>query len=328
MTISYSILLYKRLLNTQIFHNLFVYKKSQYHTTQMRIFLTHKGTIMRLYYFLSNSVFFIFITTLIQSAPLKNRSDTFNNNQKPVILFDLMNVLIKENQATFNKKIGYGTIASYTLTHWKHPGYRCLDMLEAMSKHETQKPHIHITLKQRTMPRCLIELQEGKKTALQTKNEILSMIDLLDNQKHFNSSKEKMLMTSIISTILDPEITSSMIEPIKQTIHLVQKLKSAGYTLYIFANAPDELYKAVQKKYPEIINLFDGSVISSQIKTAKPSTDMFNHLFTTHNLAPHNCILIDDLQETVSTAKQLGMQAFVCDKNVLKKLKQYGVIVK
>jgi hypothetical protein len=35
--------------------------------------------------------------------------------------------------------------------------------------------------------------------------------------------------------------------------------------------------------------------------------------------------LIDDLQETVDTAQQLGMQAFVYDKNINKKLKQFGV---
>ena len=273
---------------------------------------------MRLHYFFNISFLLIVVCALAKTSRISIQ-------KKHVIIFDLMNVIIKENQSGFTKKIGYGNIASYMITHFKHPGYRCLDMLDAMSRHETQKPHIHLTFKKRTMPRCLVELQEGKKTALQTKDEILKTIELLDQEKHFNSSKEKALMIKIMNTILDPEITASMIEPIKSTVQLIQKLKKAGYTLYIFANAPNELYTTVQKKYPDIINLFDGIIISSEIKTVKPSPDIFNHLITTHNLMPHNCILIDDLEETVSAAQQLGMQAFVYDKNINKKLKQFGI---
>ncbi len=299
----------------------------------MKIIYIDKGETMRLHYSVSISFLLIFMCGHHSAHPLLQRrkqtpaiSNTLMNKQKEqAIIFDLMNVIIKENQAGFTKKIGYGNIASYTFTHWKHPGYRCLDMLEAMSKHETQKPHICITLKKRTMPRCLIEFQEGKKTAQQTKDEILKTIELLDEEKHFSSTKEKMLMINIMSTILDPETTASMIEPIKTTIQLAQKLKSAGYPIYIFANAPNELYTAFKKKHPDIINMFDGAIISSDIKTVKPSPVIFNHLLTTHNLVPHNCILIDDLQETVDAAQQLGLQAFVYDKNIANKIKRCGI---
>lgn len=287
---------------------------------------------MRLHYSASISFLLIFMCTHYSADALfqKPKQDTttcisIDKQKKPVIIFDLMNVIIKENQAGFTKKIGYGNIASYMLTNWKHPGYRCLDMLDAMSKHETQKPHICITLRKRILPRCLVEFQEGKKTAQETKDEIIKTIELLDQEKHFNSTKEKVLMINIMNTILDPEITASMIEPIKSTIQLAQKLKSAGYPIYIFANAPTELYTTVQKKYPDIINMFDNVIVSSHIKTVKPSPATFNHLLTTHNLTANNCILIDDLQETVDTAQQLGMQAFVYDKNILSKLKTCGI---
>ncbi len=280
---------------------------------------------MRLYYSVHISFLLMCICTFYFAFSFTKVTKDRLEDTKKVILFDLMNVIIKENQAGFTKKIGYGNIASYTLTHWKHPGYRCLDMLDAMSKHETQKPHIHLTLKKRVMPRCLIELQEGKKTAQETKDEILKTIEILDQEKHFNSAKEKMLMINIMSTILDPTTTAHMIEPIKQTIQLAQKLKSAGYSIYIFANTPHELYEAIQKKYPDIINLFDGVIVSSDVKAVKPSTTIFNHALTTYNLTPHNCILIDDLQETVDAAQKLGMKALMYDKNIMKKLKQCGI---
>jgi FMN phosphatase YigB (HAD superfamily) len=255
----------------------------------------------------------------------KNNKSHSAHIEKYVVLFDLMNVVIKENYGEFAKRIGYARLAGYTFTHFKNPGFCCLDMLDAMSKHETQKPHIHITLKNRALPRCLIELQEGKKNATQVKDEIVQCIECLHMQNHFSSAKEKALMTDIMTLALDPQSTTWMMEPVKTTAQLVPKLKAAGHTVYLFANAPDELYTAVQKKYPHIIAQFDGIVISSQIKTAKPDPVIFNHLLTTHKLSPENCILIDDAQESVTAAKKLGMQAFVYDKKVEKNLKKCGV---
>lgn len=264
----------------------------------------------------------IFICTIAKA--------TKNEYKKQVIIFDLTNVLIKENYIGFAKKIGYGNLASYTLTHWKNPGYRCLDMLHHMSTHESQKPHIKITLKTRTMPRCLVELQEGKKTCAQAKCEITQCIELLDSQKFFSSTKEKTLMANIMNLILDPETVASVIEPVKPTVQLVQKLKKSGHKLYLFANAPEELYETAHKKFPEIIQLFNGIVISSHAKAVKPDAAMFNHLIKTHNLNPADCILIDDLEESATAARTLGMQAIVFDKisHVTNKLKKCGVKIK
>ena len=136
-------------------------------------------------------------------------------------------------------------------------------------------------------------------------------------------------MTNIMNVILDPQITESIIEPIKSSIQLAQQLKAAGHAVYIFANAPHELYSAIKKKYPDIITIFDGVVISSQVKTVKPDPAMFNHLISTHNLDPQDCILIDYIAENTTVAQKMGMQAIVCDKasHMKKQLKKCGVKV-
>jgi len=263
-------------------------------------------------------------TNNTQSTSFTHTEDT---QKKHTVIIDLTNVLFKENQGEFAKKIGYGVLASYAITHWKSPGYRCLDMLAAISKDDTQKPHITITLKGRTMPRCIIELQEGTKNCSQVRTEIAQCIEMLEQTKFFSSIKEKNLMLAIINLILDPNITASVVEPMKQTVHLVQKLKKAGHAVYLFANAPDEMYSSIEKTYPEILQLFDGIVISSRIKKVKPATSMFNHLTNTYNLDPHNCIIIDDLEATIAAAKELGMDGIVYDKisNVTSKLRRCGI---
>src|SRR5437762_14003532 len=130
---------------------------------------------MKLYRRTNISFICIFICTIITFF---SKSET--DQTKHAIIFDLTNVIIKENQIGFAKKIGYGRLANYAITHWKSPGYRCLDMLAEMSKHELQKPHITITLQSRVIPRCLVELQEGKKNCEETKVEIAQAIELLD----------------------------------------------------------------------------------------------------------------------------------------------------
>jgi len=283
---------------------------------------------MKLSQYLYLSLLLIAANSATKAIQSSNQINTIQ--KKHTIIFDLTNVVIKENQTELAKKIGYKNLASYTLTHWKHPGHRCLDMLNAMSSYETQKPHITISLKKRVLPRCLVELQEGKKTCSQAKNEIADCITQLESQKFFTSNKEKCLLTDIINLILDPTEIATLIEPVKPTIHLIEALKKEGHKIYLCANAPEELYATAHNKFPDLIKLFDGIVISSHIKTVKPNPDIFSHLLNNHHLNPADCILIDDLEESATAAKSLGMNAIIFNKisQVKKELKKYGIKVK
>lgn len=283
---------------------------------------------MQLYRYLYIPFILIFIgNSTITSRKSSEQNNSISLQKKHTIILDLTNVLFKENHNEFAKKIGYVTLANYAITHWKSPGYRCLDMLAAISNEQSQKPHVSLTLKDRIMPKCIVELQEGTKNCSQVKIEIAQCIETLNKTKFFSSNKEKNLMLAIMNLILDPQFIASMMEPIKQTVQLTQKLKSAGHTIILFANAPGELFEPLHKKYPDIINLFDATIISSHVKKIKPEQDMFDHLFTTHNLNPCNCIIIDDLEATVKAAEKLGMNGIVYDKiaNVTKKLRKLGV---
>ncbi len=270
------------------------------------------------------SISFLLILTQATSA---KRTTTTPTPHKHVIIFDLTNIVIKENQIGFAKKIGYGTLASYAITHWKNPGHRCLDMLDAISNLESQKPHIVLTLQKRTLPRCLVELQEGKKTCAQAREEITQGIQMLDEQKFFSSVKEKELMKDIMDLVLDPQTVTVMIEPVKSTTQLIQKLKDAGHPVYCCANAPKELYTTSQQKFPELIGQFDGIVISSHINEIKPGEAILKHLMETHKLNPAHCIVIEDQKEAADTATRMGMQAIVCDKpsHLTSRLKKCGV---
>jgi FMN phosphatase YigB (HAD superfamily) len=262
-------------------------------------------------------------------AQTPTRTTQINQNIKQAIVFDLINVLFKENYAGFAQHIGYSVLASYALTHWKNPGHRCLDMLQAISNNPAQKPHIQILLNERIMPLCIVELQEGKKTCQETHEQITNAIENLDKTKFFSSEKEKKLMAAIMNLMLNPEMVPHITEPIRPMIDLAQKLKNNGHKIYLFANVPHEFYDALEKKHPEVIALFDGVTISCKAKIAKPDKALFDHFITTHKLNPQECILIDTLKSAADMAKTLNMQTIIYDKpsNIVQQLKKYGVII-
>lgn len=253
---------------------------------------------------------------------LKNRP-----SHASVIIFDITGVLFKENQKGFMKKLGYGKIARYALTHWKKPIYTCLDMLDTMSCNPIHKPVTEIKLKGRILPQCIVDLHLGIKTCVKVRQEIDQYIEKLDAQGYFASASEKSITREIIGLILDPEQLPDLTKPVIPIIKLAQQLKNAGYQLYLVANLPDELFKVMNTSYPEIIALFDGMIISSHVKMVKPDNQIFTHLLQTYQLDPNQCILIDEQEDSIAAAEQLGITGIVCNKPpvVVRKLKQLGI---
>lgn len=253
-----------------------------------------------------------------------------SSKEKNCIVLDLTGVLFKENKNEFAKKLGYGTLAHYTFTHWRNPGHTCLDMLNHISTHYSeQKPSTHIKIQKRIMPQCIVDLHKGTKQCPCVKDELLGYIEQMDKTNYFKSKKEKKLMMDMMVLIFNPQETIHLIEPIKPMIDLIKKLKTSDHEIYLFANVPKELAIALQKQYNDTLKLFNGIVISSEINMIKPEETIFQHLFKEHNLTPQHCILIDDQEETCLIAQKLGMQTITYDKpsNVLCALKKHGIIV-
>jgi len=119
------------------------------------------------------------------------------------IIFDIPGVLFKENIANLTKKIGICALASYAVSHWKNPATVCLNMLEKMSKQETDKPPDTLTFKGRPMPRCIVEWQQGYKPCDQVQSELNDYIEQIAHQNHFSSMQEKNLIKRITNLVAD-----------------------------------------------------------------------------------------------------------------------------
>jgi len=89
------------------------------------------------------------------------------------------------------------------------------------------------------------------------------------------------------------------------TADILRELKQRGYPLYGLSNWSFETFPRATQKYP-IFELFDDIILSGDVKLLKPDRAIFNLLLNQIGLSAHECLLIDDSQPNIDTAKELG----------------------
>lgn len=102
-----------------------------------------------------------------------------------------------------------------------------------------------------------------------------------------------------------PEMVAGAIEG---TGEIVRRLKRRGVRLYALTNFSTETFPLVRHRF-EILDLFDGCVVSGELGVAKPDPEIYRHLLTAHGLTASSCVFIDDQPVNVAAAAALGFDA-------------------
>ena len=103
----------------------------------------------------------------------------------------------------------------------------------------------------------------------------------------------------------DIRYEESLSEPIWPNVQILPILKQAGYSLYGLSNWPDEKYSLVRPKY-EFFDWFEDVIISGEVRLAKPDVRIFNLLLDRIRRRPNQCVLIDDSENNITVAEELG----------------------
>jgi HAD superfamily hydrolase (TIGR01509 family) len=64
----------------------------------------------------------------------------------------------------------------------------------------------------------------------------------------------------------------------------------------------------MSKQY-DFFKLFDGMVVSSELKRIKPDPEIFRHLLEGYSLNPQETVFIDDVKDNTEAAQKLGIVA-------------------
>jgi putative hydrolase of the HAD superfamily len=103
-------------------------------------------------------------------------------------------------------------------------------------------------------------------------------------------------------------VVISTLHPLDSTVTLFENLHKAGYPLYCCSNIP-EMFITPLERDNRFFELFWGKVYSSRIGSIKPEPEIYTYLLSTFGLEPEQTVFIDDIQENVEGAREVGMKA-------------------
>ncbi len=96
-------------------------------------------------------------------------------------------------------------------------------------------------------------------------------------------------------------------KPISGVLSLLKSLRENSIKIALASSAPRQLIMAVLKKF-DIENYFHIVLSGEKVEKGKPKPDIFEEISRILNIAPENCLVIEDSQNGVKAEKCAGMK--------------------
>ena len=108
---------------------------------------------------------------------------------------------------------------------------------------------------------------------------------------------------------------------------LIKNLSKRGYKIYLLSNMSQSFYDKVEPS--GLFDLVDGAVLSFQEHALKPYTEIYKILLDRYNLNPKESLYLDDMEKNINTAKMLGFNGEVIEKDnyndLINKIQKYNI---
>jgi putative hydrolase of the HAD superfamily len=98
------------------------------------------------------------------------------------------------------------------------------------------------------------------------------------------------------------------LRPIEPTVALLHELHGRGFKLYGLSNMSATIFAHLAGRH-EFFRLFDGIVVSADVKLLKPERAIYEHLRDRFALDFAESVFIDDLARNVESARSAGLPA-------------------
>jgi len=93
-------------------------------------------------------------------------------------------------------------------------------------------------------------------------------------------------------------------------VKLLQLAHDTGLKTYCLSNLSHEWFDYLRNRHA-FFELFDGQVISAQEKVSKPNPQIYLRLIERYSLEKSHCLFIDDREENIQAAKNLGIKGII-----------------
>lgn len=95
-----------------------------------------------------------------------------------------------------------------------------------------------------------------------------------------------------------------------EVIKCIGQLKAKGHKIYVLSNTTTLFYDAMTKYVSDYTQLFDGWILSCEVKTVKPQAEIYQLLINKYQLDVSETYFFDDLKDNLKTAQTLGLNTY------------------
>lgn len=114
-----------------------------------------------------------------------------------------------------------------------------------------------------------------------------------------------------IMKAIDDRWFDTIIGPIDLTFNILKRLREKGVPTYAITNFSNEKWPIACKNYPDLGTGFIDIVVSGDVKMTKPDLAIYQLLIDRNQLAPQECVFIDDSPANVEAANELGIHGLL-----------------
>ena len=98
-------------------------------------------------------------------------------------------------------------------------------------------------------------------------------------------------------------------DPVPGTWEIVDQLEARGVPLHAITNWSAETWPEGLKAHPRLGTMFGTTIVSGEVKLIKPDVKIYQMFLDRAELAPADCVFVDDRRENIDGAIAVGMDA-------------------
>ncbi len=124
------------------------------------------------------------------------------------------------------------------------------------------------------------------------------------------------------------DIWSRIFTPQTEIISLIEKLRIL-YPTYLISNINELHFNYLYREFPSVFSLFDGMVLSFQVKEIKPAQEIYEELRDISSCSFEEIVYIDDRRELIEGASSLGIKGiiYMSPEQLVDELTRKGIII-
>jgi len=249
------------------------------------------------------------------------------NIPKKNFIFDFGGVLVLTDTMVSFRHIGMmnavecsfrlGINPFYLDQHIKTTLFAILDEIEKVHNlSQANAYHQAYDEKGNELPCILCAWLQGTMTSSEIKALVEKEINL--HPEWFGCHAEQRIIQNTTRLIFTPELFASSVRVSHAGIAFIKRCKREGHKIYGLSNWDAESFALLKEQHPELFDLFDGIIVSGEVKANKPHATIYQILLERYQLCAENCWFIDDQKENVEAAQKLGINAIVHNSSFVK----------